>query len=237
MIEREDGKAVVVRTNPLVAQTTTVPVANIASREVSPVSPMPPGLINVLSQAQILDLLAYLESGGDPEDTRTSHPSTALRKARPVYARSTIRRIESSLSITHIFSRWKQCVILSGAEAAAARRIPSLCENARCRSHGILRLRSILFAFARTGTWLRMTPGGAAEGGGNAQAAGVQAQLTCEQRMLRESGASSGALRGSVVGNSLPGCRHDVRVLPPKPRRFGDGSSNKRRYVKAAPSK
>jgi len=31
MIEREDGKAVVVRTNPSLAQTTTVPVANIAS--------------------------------------------------------------------------------------------------------------------------------------------------------------------------------------------------------------
>jgi putative heme-binding domain-containing protein len=72
MIEREDGKAVVVRTNPLVAQTTTVPIANIASREISPVSPMPPGLINVLSQTQILDLLAYLESGGDPK-----HPDFA----------------------------------------------------------------------------------------------------------------------------------------------------------------
>jgi hypothetical protein len=28
---------------------------------------MPPSLLNVLTQNQILDLLAYLESGGDPK--------------------------------------------------------------------------------------------------------------------------------------------------------------------------
>ena len=56
----------------VLAQTTPVRAAEIVKREVSPVSPMPPGLINVLSQAQILDLLAYLESGGDPK-----HPDFA----------------------------------------------------------------------------------------------------------------------------------------------------------------
>ncbi len=66
-IEREDDKGVVIRTSPLVAQTTTLRPADIVSREVSTVSPMPPGLINVLSEKQILDLLAYLESGGDPK--------------------------------------------------------------------------------------------------------------------------------------------------------------------------
>ena len=37
----------------------------ISSREVSKVSVMPPGLINVLTKDEILDLLAYLASGGD----------------------------------------------------------------------------------------------------------------------------------------------------------------------------
>src|SRR5439155_26782069 len=47
-IEREDEKGVVIRTNPLVAQTTTLQAADIARREPSTISPMPPGLINVL---------------------------------------------------------------------------------------------------------------------------------------------------------------------------------------------
>ena len=37
----------------------------LAKKEISPVSLMPPGLINVLTQDEILDLLAYLESGGN----------------------------------------------------------------------------------------------------------------------------------------------------------------------------
>ncbi len=36
-------------------------------REASPISPMPPGLLNVLNETQVLDLLAFLESGGDPK--------------------------------------------------------------------------------------------------------------------------------------------------------------------------
>ncbi len=39
----------------------------LKSKEVSPVSTMPPGLINVLTKEEILDLLAYLETGGDPK--------------------------------------------------------------------------------------------------------------------------------------------------------------------------
>jgi putative heme-binding domain-containing protein len=66
-VEREDGKTVTIRASPLLEQTTLLQVADIASREVSPISSMPPGLINVLTQNQILDLLAYLESGGDPK--------------------------------------------------------------------------------------------------------------------------------------------------------------------------
>jgi hypothetical protein len=38
--------------------------ADIKSRELSKVSPMPPGLVNMLSKEEILDLLAYFEASG-----------------------------------------------------------------------------------------------------------------------------------------------------------------------------
>ena len=38
--------------------------ADIKSREVSKVSPMPPGLVNMLTKDEILDLLAYFEASG-----------------------------------------------------------------------------------------------------------------------------------------------------------------------------
>lgn len=40
---------------------------NIEKRELSPVSPMPPGLLNRLNEQEVLDLFAYLQSGGDPK--------------------------------------------------------------------------------------------------------------------------------------------------------------------------
>lgn len=66
-IDREDAAGISVRTSPLLPQTTVLPAADIARREPSAVSPMPPGLVNVLTQNQILDLLAWLEAGGDPK--------------------------------------------------------------------------------------------------------------------------------------------------------------------------
>lgn len=45
----------------------TVKVADIVSMNPSPVSMMPPGLINTLSEEDVLDLLAYMLSAGDPE--------------------------------------------------------------------------------------------------------------------------------------------------------------------------
>ena len=66
-IEREDEKTVTIRSSPLLPQTTVLQKAEVQGRELSPVSPMPPSLLNVLKQEQILDLLAYLESGGDPK--------------------------------------------------------------------------------------------------------------------------------------------------------------------------
>jgi hypothetical protein len=44
-----------------------VPKSLIVKREASNISPMPPGLLNTLSEVQILDLLAFLESGGDAQ--------------------------------------------------------------------------------------------------------------------------------------------------------------------------
>jgi len=66
-IDHEDDTKVHVRTSALSPQTTPIDKASIVRREPSPISPMPPGLLNTLSENQILDLLAYLESGGDPK--------------------------------------------------------------------------------------------------------------------------------------------------------------------------
>jgi putative heme-binding domain-containing protein len=63
-IELEDARKVVIRTGPLSDQVIEVPKPRIQKRELSNISPMPNGLLNVLSREQILDLLAYLESGG-----------------------------------------------------------------------------------------------------------------------------------------------------------------------------
>lgn len=42
-----------------------IPKGNIVKKEASPVSLMPPGLLSTLSQEEVLDLLAYLQSGGN----------------------------------------------------------------------------------------------------------------------------------------------------------------------------
>ncbi|MEM7010780.1 MAG: c-type cytochrome [Verrucomicrobiota bacterium] len=48
--------------------TTSVDRKRLKNMKPSPVSMMPPGLLNTLEQEDVLDLLAYLISGGDPED-------------------------------------------------------------------------------------------------------------------------------------------------------------------------
>lgn len=59
--------AITVETDPI--RQTTVPVnrEEIEESLLSKTSPMPVGLINVLTQEEILDLLAYLKAGGDPD--------------------------------------------------------------------------------------------------------------------------------------------------------------------------
>ena len=48
---------------------TLVDVKDLVSIEASPLSMMPPGLLNTMSKEDILDLLAYFISGGDPESS------------------------------------------------------------------------------------------------------------------------------------------------------------------------
>nr|MDQ3621342.1 c-type cytochrome [Verrucomicrobiota bacterium] len=63
-VEHEDESQLVLSTASGTDETIEIAKANIAERAVSPESPMPAGLLNMLDKAQIFDLLAYLESGG-----------------------------------------------------------------------------------------------------------------------------------------------------------------------------
>ncbi len=51
-------------------QRTQVDRKLVKSIDPSPVSPMPPGLINLLEKEEIFDLVAYVLSGGNPQDER-----------------------------------------------------------------------------------------------------------------------------------------------------------------------
>lgn len=68
-IMKEEGDLVAVAENPLApAQLTTINQSNIKSRAKYPVSAMPPALLYNLNEDEVLDLFAYLMSGGNPED-------------------------------------------------------------------------------------------------------------------------------------------------------------------------
>ncbi len=66
----EDDTSAALITNPFTGDRTEIPKAAVERRERSPMSPMPPGLVNTLSKDEILDLIAYLEAGGVP-----NHPA------------------------------------------------------------------------------------------------------------------------------------------------------------------
>jgi putative heme-binding domain-containing protein len=66
-IVNETADKVVIRPNPLETATITVEKSRIESRKLSKISPMPEGLLNTFSKDEILDLLAFLESLGDPQ--------------------------------------------------------------------------------------------------------------------------------------------------------------------------
>ncbi|HVV70738.1 MAG TPA: hypothetical protein VHI52_04425, partial [Verrucomicrobiae bacterium] len=67
MILKEDADTVTVQTGPADSLIQTIKKADITQRQPRDSSPMPVGLLNALSKEQIFDLLAYLESGGEPE--------------------------------------------------------------------------------------------------------------------------------------------------------------------------
>ena len=69
MVEREADGKLFVRPSPLEEKLIEVAVTNVRERRLSEVSPMPSGLLNSLRLDQVLDLLAYLEAGGNPEHT------------------------------------------------------------------------------------------------------------------------------------------------------------------------
>jgi len=62
-----DASTVMVFPTPMARDAVTVAKKDVASQKLSDVSLMPSGLLSVLTREQILDLLAYLESGGKPE--------------------------------------------------------------------------------------------------------------------------------------------------------------------------
>ncbi len=66
-VESDNGKHVVLRTGPL-SPPVVVPVDEIKSRRLSPVSTMPAGLLSNLTEEEVLDLLAFLRAAGNPND-------------------------------------------------------------------------------------------------------------------------------------------------------------------------
>lgn len=66
-LDHEDDERVVLKPNPLAAEVVEIAKAQIKTRVLSEVSPMPAGLLNVLKAEQILDVLAWFEAGGDPK--------------------------------------------------------------------------------------------------------------------------------------------------------------------------
>lgn len=66
-VVEETPDKVVIRPDPLEETTVTISKTNIEARELSKLSPMPVGLLNTFSKDDILDLLAYMESLGDPK--------------------------------------------------------------------------------------------------------------------------------------------------------------------------
>jgi len=67
VINETEGK-LVIRTDPFASQMTEVAKADVEEQTVSPTSEMPQGLINVLTKDEVLDLIAYLRSAGNPND-------------------------------------------------------------------------------------------------------------------------------------------------------------------------
>lgn len=64
-LESEDDERVILKPNPLSPETVEIGKSLIRERTIIESSPMPAGLLNGLRAEQILDLLAFIEAGGD----------------------------------------------------------------------------------------------------------------------------------------------------------------------------
>ncbi|ADB16602.1 heme-binding protein [Pirellula staleyi DSM 6068] len=64
----ENDKVIKVRTDPFALQLVTIAKEDIEQRQQSKISEMPQGLINTLTKEEVLDLIAYLRSGGKKDD-------------------------------------------------------------------------------------------------------------------------------------------------------------------------
>lgn len=64
----DDGRTLRIRTDPTNHTSVEVAVEEIEDRRPSELSEMPSGLINVLTEEEVLDLIAYLRAGGNEED-------------------------------------------------------------------------------------------------------------------------------------------------------------------------
>ncbi len=62
VVDKEEGGKVFVRTGKLSEQTQSIPLISVRERKLSTVSPMPEGLLNVLTLGEVLDLLTFFEA-------------------------------------------------------------------------------------------------------------------------------------------------------------------------------
>ena len=65
IVDQNDKKIIVAPVMLALQATIDINVAEVASEETSPVSAMPPGLLSEFTKADIIELMAFLDSGGD----------------------------------------------------------------------------------------------------------------------------------------------------------------------------
>ena len=79
----DDGKLLRVRTDPTSHKLIEIEVDTIETRSTSDVSEMPSGLLNVLTEEDIIDLIAYLRAGGNKDDAAFVVPHHKAAKGSP----------------------------------------------------------------------------------------------------------------------------------------------------------
>jgi len=81
-VEREDDRVVVIRPLSATEAAVTIPKTDIRRRASSQISNMPTGIVNTLSEAQVLDLLAYLITDGDADHAAFRAGAAAIPAAK-----------------------------------------------------------------------------------------------------------------------------------------------------------